>query len=189
MSFGLEDDDEEVQKAILKAYESGIIMFAAASNNGGNEGVKYPAKQDEVICVYATDGMGKPYGKNPSPLSGETHHFATVGIAVKSSWPRELHEDKTMCPEKRQSGTSFATPIAAGVAACVLDFARMNELDESMYKKLRSRQMMKQVFVSQLTTPMSGLNYINPWKLFDKSTESILALLKDCVEPRLPEIT
>ena len=120
MSFGLEEEHGGMQKAIIEAYSKNILMFAAASNEGGNRIVTYPARKEQVICIYATDGKGEPYRSNPTPI-GNSYRFATLGEGVKSAWPKGLK--KGAAPEQRMTGTSFATPIAAGIAACLLEFA------------------------------------------------------------------
>ncbi|EXJ77653.1 hypothetical protein A1O3_09882 [Capronia epimyces CBS 606.96] len=52
MSFGFPDfvpSLTNVQAAIHEAYTAGIVLFAAASNGGGNRRLAYPANRNEVI--------------------------------------------------------------------------------------------------------------------------------------------
>jgi hypothetical protein len=81
-----------VQKAILEAFSKNIIIFAAA---GGKGNVTYPARRNEVICVYATDGSGNVSDRNPSQLKNSGCHFATLGAGVKSEWPMDLSRAPT----------------------------------------------------------------------------------------------
>lgn len=182
MSFGLEEKNVDMQKAILAAYADDIILFAAASNGGGNNAVTYPARAPEVICVYATDGGGTPFKDNPTEMEDSKYHFAALGVAVKSATC--LREDPATdpAPELRRTGTSFATPIAAGIAACVLDFALMNDMAD--YKSLRSREGIHSVFAKHLVDYRSGLHYIHPWKLFTPEREAteILTLIKSVLK-------
>jgi hypothetical protein len=167
MSFGLEKHDNEIQDAILTAYQQNIIMFSAASNQGGNFSVKYPAKRNEVLCIYSTDGMGVPSGFNPTKMKTEGHHFAILGEAVKSAWPKTVGSGSA--PSQRMSGTSFAVPLAAGTAACILEFALRNGMKtshEDLYKKLRSRQGMYIIFSELLSEKRNQFHYIHPWMLF-----------------------
>jgi hypothetical protein len=171
MSFGLEKYDQDVQDAILRACSKNIIMFSAASNQGGNSGVKYPANRDEVICIYSTDGMGNPSHFNPTKMDSEGYHFAILGEGIKSAWPKKLAPSSA--PEQlgqRMSGTSFAAPIAAGTAACILEFALKNDMKKShgdLYRVLRSRQGIHTVFKKLLATERKEYHYIHPSKLFD----------------------
>jgi subtilisin family serine protease len=76
------------------------------------------------------------------------------------------------------TGTSFATPIAAGVAACVLEFSLMNGMGDDLYQVLRSRKGMKALFFEWLGEERDGLHYIHPWQLFSKSrTEDVILTL------------
>ncbi|KAH7388945.1 peptidase S8/S53 domain-containing protein [Cadophora sp. MPI-SDFR-AT-0126] len=181
MSFGLDRENSEVQAAIRNAFFKNILMFAAASNSGGNLKVKYPARKDEVICVYATDGSGNAFTKNPNNLTSSSFHFATLGVGVKSSWPRKLQNPPLKlgeASERRQTGTSFATPIVAGIAACIIEFAIVHGLSEELLAVLKTRQGMQKTLLKLMVddTPRSGLHYVHPWKMFedDRSALSIV---------------
>jgi hypothetical protein len=184
MSFGLKQEHKEMQEAILKAYAKNILIFAAASNGGGNREVKYPARTEQAICVYATDGKGNSFSGNPNRMPNSSYHFATLGVEVKSVWPKHLQ--KGAAPERRVTGTSFATPIAAGIAACVLEFALLNDLPEHLYSLLRRRQGMQVLFTEHLADRMTrdDFHYIHPMKLFsdDSSPTEILASIQRCLK-------
>jgi hypothetical protein len=93
MSFGLDDYDSHSHSAILEAYAKNIIMFAAATNEGGNYDSTYPAKCEQVICVFSTDDLGNASGRNPIRMGSSSHHFATPGEVVKSAWPADLQPE------------------------------------------------------------------------------------------------
>jgi len=183
LSLGLEKEDNSIQEAILKAVCQNIIIFSAASNGGGNNCVTYPARKDEVICVYATDGMGTAFTGNPTTLKTSSYDFAALGIAVNSSWPKSVpipqseRLNTTGSSKRRMTGTSFATPIAAGVAACIIDFAYMIGLPE--VKLLKARQGMQKVMKGLMVDgKRSELDYLRPWAMFeDKSDEKIMHLM------------
>jgi hypothetical protein len=178
MSFGLEEEHRGTQKAIMAAYSKNILMFAAASSGEGTRTVAYPARKEQVICIYATDGQGEPYRSNPTPI-GNSYRFATLGEAVKSAWPKGLK--KGAAPEQRMTGTSIATPIVAGIAACFLEFALVHEMPVNSYNSLRTRQGMSAVFGKLMVDIRKELHCIHLWRLFSEPRQpaDILFLMSD----------
>ncbi|KAJ5466014.1 Subtilisin-like protein [Penicillium desertorum] len=125
---------EPIRNAIMEAYAKDVIIFAAAHNEGNNEPVAFPASMDEVICVGSTDGRGNrssfsPEGCQPWKM------VRTLGEGLVCFQPRS--EANTLI---RKSGTSFATPIAAGIAAFVLQnmWPETNQ-DYFLFKQLRTK--------------------------------------------------
>lgn len=63
MSYGTPDYDEELEEVINQAYEQGILLVAAAGNEGtaaeDESTVEYPAAFDNVIAVGATNADNK----------------------------------------------------------------------------------------------------------------------------------
>jgi subtilisin family serine protease len=153
MSFGLDNRSRAVTEAIASAVEEDRIIFAAASNSGGNSGRAYPASLPGVMCVHATDGYGNQALFNPSKEKGDDN-FATLGVAIESRW-----ENKTVI----KSGTSFATPVAAGIAANVLQFAKNHELVK--YERLCCFRGMRRMF-KYMSSERGDYEYVSPWKVF-----------------------
>ena len=54
MSFGGYGDSQLMHDAVKYAYDAGVLLVAAAGNDGSNSR-SYPAAYDEVIAVTATD--------------------------------------------------------------------------------------------------------------------------------------
>lgn len=131
MSFGYKEVIPKIQDAIAHACSQRVIMLAAAANYGGNHKIAYPANQTEsVICIHSTDGNGTPSSFTP-PASDSDMNFAVLGEAVQSAWPKALPPIRRIPPlppygktTLRKAGTSFATPIAAGIAATLLHYAK-----------------------------------------------------------------
>ncbi|KAK6433793.1 hypothetical protein LTR95_010022 [Oleoguttula sp. CCFEE 5521] len=116
LSLGTSHVVPRIERAIEKAQAKKVLIFASASNFGGNQGRSWPAKRHDVFCVHATDALGNPYDRNPSALAGESN-FAILGVDVQSEWLPNADGSTQLV---RQTGTSFATPIAAGIAALVI---------------------------------------------------------------------
>lgn len=116
------------------AVKQGIVIFAAAGNEGlnlGNRGdqrifnYSYPAAYDSVISVAATDSLNQ--------LAKFSNRGQTVDIAVPG--------DKLISTIRGgtyglMSGTSMASPVAAGAYALVLSATRQSGSDRLRYEQL-----------------------------------------------------
>lgn len=162
MSFGFHEQHDSIQQAIDEISSSDcerkILMFAAASNRGIGFKPTFPSNHPSVTCVYATDGDGNKYRRNPQPISRRSPRFATLGVAVRSACIKG--------GEVRKSGTSFATPVAAAIAALVLEFAIKNDMESKVYhKKLKTKEGMEKIFAT-MVTENDNVDFIYPWKLW-----------------------
>jgi hypothetical protein len=168
MSFGFGARNETLYRAIKYAAYKEVLMFAAASNDGKNRpgGVAWPAKEPGVICVHSGDGYGTPSRFTPSPK--ENMKIMVLGECVSSAWPQKLKE---LGNHKHMSGTSCAAPIAAGIAAVVLDYAR-GFLTQEEWESLRRVGSMQRMF-SELKDPdnTTGYWWIKHWELFDEDRD------------------
>lgn len=152
------------------------LIFAAASNSGGNGSRPFPASHRGVFCIHATDDRGVANQRmNPIPL-GDEENIATMGDKIESYWA-----GKRCCI----SGTSFATPIAAAIAANVLDFTRRHLArdDADMFARYG---IMRTLFRNYMTDngKVDGVyHYIKPWRrgLWERDAEaaSIVEKLKE----------
>ncbi|KPM36021.1 hypothetical protein AK830_g10541 [Neonectria ditissima] len=169
LSFGFPLYHETLRPILLalrKARDNGVLLFAAAGNEGGNYDVSWPAKLPDVICVNAADSYGNmaDFAQTDAPR----RRIYTLGEGVPSCELDAKGEDAI-----HRSGTSFATPIAVGIAAIVLGFTDNTEdLDvpadfESLKPRLRTRSGMESVLckvcVLQGTEKRAGSAYIAPW--------------------------
>ncbi|KAH8880242.1 subtilisin-like protein [Thozetella sp. PMI_491] len=156
LSFGSEDECEAIDAAVDRAVQLGKLVFAAASNSGGVKGRARPARNEDVMCIHASDGLGNKGDMNPSPLA-DTSNFSTLGVAVPLRW-----KDKDVW----KSGTSFATPIAAGFAACVLEFANHRcSLSPARRKMLAKRRGMQAVF-RRMAEKRDEYDFVHPLRLW-----------------------
>ena len=103
ISWGTESDSEELHNAIKKAYNKGILIIAAAGNNGT---IEYPAKYDEVMAVGSVDSTGQ-VAENSA--SGEELEVVAPGenVPVYDMLGAILSA----------SGTSYAAPQVTALAA------------------------------------------------------------------------
>ncbi|KAK1975649.1 pfs domain-containing protein [Colletotrichum cereale] len=128
MSFGFPDRDidgyVDLENALQNAYANNVVLLAAASNSGGKLGRSFPAREPTVIAVHATDTNGNRCHFSPTAMDYDMN-LATVGEAVESAWPVVLCDDDTNYV-KYKSGTSYATPIMAGISAFLMTYARIH---------------------------------------------------------------
>lgn len=118
MSLGSPAADARIRDAIKRAVDKGVIVVAAAGNDGPREGtVGYPGGFPECICVAAVNDKGAVANFSSR---GPRVDVAAPGVNVRSCYPGDRFA--TM------SGTSMATPYVAGVAALyVADCKLRNE--------------------------------------------------------------
>lgn len=174
------------------------IVIAASANWAGNHDVAYPARRERVICINATDGGGNPSKRNPTPRKGK-NNFAILGLSIeswrraRSTEPAASEEDVPTTPvpagliqpkAKQErvwiSGTSYATPIAAGVAANVLEF-----MEQHAQMTLGEREIlcswfgMSRIFEA-MSTKRGDYDYIAPWRMFNPKhdVQTIIMLIK-----------
>lgn len=145
MSFGFPtcriDGYGTLEESINQACVQGTLIFAAASNGGAQHGRAYPARDANVVCVNSVNTNGDRSCFSPTASSGDTS-LATVGEAVESAWPAHLcFEGEEAKYSAVKSGTSYATPIMAGIAAFLLTYARLNLSEKAQKLRRRSRMV------------------------------------------------
>jgi len=148
MSFGQYTSDASLQTHCQNAYNDGIVLVAAAGNGGVNWPT-YPAYLSTVLAVAAVDSADKRSvwsGIDPLTLQTQASNYgdwvdvAAPGTAVTSTY-------KGTDSYSNNNGTSFSSPLVAGVAALI----------KSAYPAFTNRQIM-----DRITAEANNIDALNP---------------------------
>ncbi len=107
ISLGGSGQSSLVEKALTYAHNNGVTVVASAGNSG-TQGVMQPAASPTVIAVGAVDAINQSMNFS---TSGNEVAISSPGYGVNVAYPGDQ--------AARVSGTSFSSPIVAGVFAAV----------------------------------------------------------------------
>ncbi|WP_409015824.1 S8 family serine peptidase [Anaerostipes caccae] len=110
ISFGMDQYSEALKQAIDEANAKGILVVAAAGNNGekGTDSVQYPAAFENVVAVGSIDSQAK------------ISDFSSIGKEVDVVAPGEAVRATGAFGETMvTSGTSMSVPHVVGVASLI----------------------------------------------------------------------
>lgn len=121
MSLGSTAPDSKMHQAIKRLFDMNIPVIAAGGNGGKVEGVNYPGNYDEVITIGAYD------------INDKIAYFSAVGEGIDFVFPGvEIYSTYLNNGYAKFSGTSMATPAAAGVVALLLAKHKKQEAETGM---------------------------------------------------------
>jgi hypothetical protein len=174
MSFRWRDNsDTELHAVVERARFKSVLLFAASSNEGDRSetGMAYPARATDVFAIDAADVHGRPSKFNPPRVERKPVRFTALGEAVRSAYPSDLKTGDPSPDWKRLNGTSCATPIAAGIAGLIIEFARQPPLcmEPAIESYLKFVEGMREVLIkccSQEGVNTSRFYHLKPGLLF-----------------------
>jgi subtilisin family serine protease len=103
-------DDPMLQLALQKAHDKGVVLIAAAGNQGPKSQPLYPAADPNVIAVTATDAKDQLLAQ---ANQGSYVAVAAPGVDILEPAPNGGYQVTT--------GTSVAAAHVSGIAALLLD--------------------------------------------------------------------
>jgi subtilisin family serine protease len=110
MSFAGPRSDTSMERMLHAAHDKGIVLIAAAGNNGPKSRPDYPGAHPDVIAVTATDINDKVFvGAN----RGRYIAFAAPGVDILVPAPEGAFQFTT--------GTSVAAAEVSGIVALLLE--------------------------------------------------------------------
>lgn len=160
MPFGWKHVNLRISEALSFAKQHKVLMFASTTNDGFTEthSILYPGRVPEVICVDAAEDTGQlavfaiDYLKQWRP-----EKFSAPGLGIISPISGQAMDE-----------SSFACPIAAGVAALALEFTRQFPLcdSKSVQEAIQQREGMVKVLKEMSKQNVSSSSkFLCPWKL------------------------
>lgn len=189
LSFGFSktDEEDEIRKEIKACQNSGIVVFASASNDGGHKPRTYPGKYPGVLCIHSATAMGAASEFNPTPVLRK-YNFMCVGEYVQSWWPKSIPTEGIDSNDgmKHMSGTSFATPVAISIAAFMIGYVRKNIPDHRWNVSPLSIEGIDDIFqLLSYGNKRDGYDFLSTENLFaDHSESHISSLLIDKLDGR-----
>lgn len=111
MSFSTKETNNSFRRAMQYLNGRGVVLVAAAGNDGGSNSVNYPGRFPEVLAVTATDKQDRIAGFSST---GPEVDFCAPGVDIPSAWLDGKYEVR--------SGTSFAAPHLTGTVADLINY-------------------------------------------------------------------
>lgn len=123
ISLGLEENDQSFAYAVQAALDAGIIVVAAAGNDGENpqkyDDLCYPTAYDGVIGVGAIGSNGTVASYSQK---NESVWVSAPGTDIFTTYA--LNNTSTQAAYIKTSGTSFSSPCVAALAALAKQYAK-----------------------------------------------------------------
>ena len=154
MSFGkkISPHKKWVDDAIKYAAEKDVLLVQASGNDNQNVDVKPEFPNDNLLDGTKVDNLisvGASGSLNDENLAGSFSNYGKNSVDVFAPGVKVTSIDKD-AEFNTADGTSFASPITAGVAALVLEY----------YPTLSAKQL-KEVIIAS-AKPLNGTNVLKP---------------------------
>jgi hypothetical protein len=170
----------EIETVINKAIEKGIIVIAAAGNEGSNFDIPFPANMTDVFCIGAATALGRDSEFNPP--HDEILKFSALGEEVLAAYTKYNCDPISKHNERQvRSGSSIAVPVAVGVATNMLEY-----IAGALHCRFEGRDTtlaMEKLFLAMSSaTRKKDYKNLVPWDFFrgdmEANNQEILEILE-----------
>ena len=158
LSLGSIAEDPNFQIALNEAYNAGVIVVAAAGNDGGLID-SYPACYDNVISVGATNEINK--------RSDYSNVNKKIDVCAPGS--RIWSTNRTGGDYVDKSGTSMACPVVSGIIAVLLSSGKLGTKSPARVDATLNLMKKNSIFVHGMLG--SGIPYLP--SMLDITTEGL----------------
>lgn len=156
LSLGSPNPTPIIHEAILYARERGVVTWCAAGNAGKTRQIFYPAAYPECIGIGAIDeGMHRA---NFS-CTGPDLDFLAPGVKILSTVPTNWYAVL--------SGTSMATPFAAGVGCLLLSHKRKQNIGISLSKAEDYIEILRRYTIPTTDPKFAGEKFLEGFGIID----------------------
>jgi thermitase len=153
-----------VQAAVTAAVNAGVVVVAAAGNDGG--AVNSPGNCAGVIPMGATDNTGQIASFSSRGPELSTNGLAAPGVAVLTT---DLNGGTASA-----TGTSFSSPMGAGLAALILSAKPSTTPNAALVSNVQSLMRGGAQSVGQPSTAQ-GAGQMNVFRSLRLATKGTLA--------------
>lgn len=189
--FGFDEPIRPIRDAIDRATQSSNppLFFAATRNNGAHREIAWPASDPSVIGISSTTAEGEtsPFNSRERADAYPILYAFGQSVPVNVTAP----DNPKHFVVKYVSGTSYATPVAASLAANLLGSVRMLQLlqassseDQARFAHVpvdlqKSRGMLRVLQSQMQREHVSGQKSLLPWDFLRLETMKENKLLKE----------